>query len=94
MSKEENIGDVLKRRLVEHGLLKNFIASRVCEAAKSVSKGEFEPISFKNGALKIEVISGGKGQLVRLRQKEILSKINDRLGQREQVKRLIVVVKN
>lgn len=92
MAREENIADVLARRLKEHGLLRNFLASRVCEAAKRVSKGEFDPISFKNGVLKIEASSSGKAHLLKLRETELVKQVNHEL-EKDEVRRLMILVK-
>jgi hypothetical protein len=88
---EESLGDALARRLNRHGLLKNFFAAKVCEAAKKISKGEFEPVSFRNGALKVTVNSSGRGHILKLKQKEFIEKINTELG-KEQVERIVIVV--
>jgi len=92
MQKQEDIQDVLTRRLAHHGLLGSYVASKVCDAAKKVAKGEFEPISFAKGVLKVGVNSSGKGHKIKLLEQQLIVEINQALGSRG-VKRLVVVVK-
>jgi len=91
MNKEENISEVLQRRLAHHGLLKSFVASKVCSAAQEASGGKFEPVSFKRGTLKVATKTSSSGHIVKIRQREFIDKINQKLGS-EQVERLVVVV--
>lgn len=86
------IKDDLRRRLKHFGLEKAYDASVVCVAAREVAKGEFEPISFRGGVLKIAVWSPARGHILRLKQREIIAKINGRLGQ-DQVVRLLIIAK-
>jgi len=77
--KNENISDILARRLNHMGLGNAVVASRVCAEADKVSEDEFTSISFKNGTLKIHVSSGARAHMIKLREKEIISKINLKL---------------
>jgi hypothetical protein len=77
----------LKSRLAHYGLGRQYEASLVCDVAKKVSGGRFEPVSFKDGALKISVPNASRAHLVRLEQEEIILKVNKVLG-REEVKRI------
>ena len=79
-SNMEGVGKVLERRLKSFGLEKQVRSARVCEVAKELSQGEYEPISFRNGILKIRVDSDMRAHLLKLRQVKILEKINHRLG--------------
>ena len=56
------------------------------------ARQEFEAASFKNGVLKLRVDSGARAHLVKLREKEVVAKINTGLG-REVVKRIVFDIK-
>lgn len=75
----EKIGDLLQGRLRSFGLGKAAQAARVCEVAGQIGKGDFEPISYKNGILKVKVDSDSRAHLVLLKSEEILAKINHQL---------------
>lgn len=83
----ENIGDILARRLKSRGLDKAALGAWVCAAALKVGEGQFEPISYKNGVLKIHVSSGARAYLIKLKEKEYISKTNTEL-KRDLVKKL------
>ncbi len=83
----EPIQDILARRIAAKGLSGVVVAARVCAVAKEVADGAFEPISYKSGCLKISVLSDSRAHLIRLGEKELRSKINQKLG-REVVKKL------
>jgi len=91
MTSEETIGDVLKRRLVKHGLLNNFLSSRICKVADEVGQGDYETVSFKRGVLKVAVSSAGRGQMVKFQEKMLIKKINEVLKE-DKVHRLIIEV--
>ena len=93
----ESISNILSRRIKAMGLSKQFAAARVCAVANGVGRGhrpegsarrEFEAVSYKNGTLKIRVESGARAHLVKLREGEILGKINCEL-KGEVVKRIV-----
>ncbi|MCX6809216.1 MAG: DUF721 domain-containing protein [Candidatus Berkelbacteria bacterium] len=86
--KNENIKNILNRRLAHYGLSRTIDAMRICEVAGKVAAGEFEPISFRRGNLKIKVKSPAKAHLLRLGQGAVLEKINKELGE-ELVKRIV-----
>ncbi len=79
MSSSENIKNILRRRISHYGLGRQVEAARVCAAAAEVAAGEFEPVSFRAGTLKVRVASPEQGHLLRLREKELIAKINERL---------------
>jgi|GEM_PF-1961538 len=96
----ENIGDILARRLRSRGLDKAALAAWVCATADKVSKqialsdaaqSEWEALSFKNGTLKIRVASGARAHLIKMREKDYISKINLEL-KRNLVERLGFVI--
>lgn len=76
-----NITHLLKQRMAHYGLGMQYEASLVCDAAKKVSDGRFEPVSFKDGALKVRVPNASRAHLVRLGQDQIISKVNQVLGE-------------
>ena len=88
----ESISTILSRRINAMGLSKQFAAARVCAVADEVGKGEFEAVSYKNGVLKVKVDSGARAHLVKLREQEIIGKINTEL-KREVVKRIVFDIK-
>ena len=83
----ESLGDILARRLKSRGLDRAALGAWVCGAAEKVSEGEYEAISYKNGALKIRVLSGARASLIKMKEQEYISKINTEL-KRELVKKL------
>jgi len=89
--RNENIKNILNRRLAHYGLEKTATAVRVCEVATKIAAGEFEPISFRRGNLKIKVKSAAKAHLIRLGQGEIVKKINRELGE-DLVKGLVFAI--
>jgi hypothetical protein len=74
--KNENIGDILARRLRSRGLDRAVLAAMVCGEADKVGEGDFRAVSFKGGALKIHVSSNARANLIKLREKDLISKIN------------------
>lgn len=80
MARPENLKNILSRRLKHYGLDKVATAARVCAVALELSGDEFEPISFKNGALKVSVGSAARAHLLRLKEKEVVARINLKLG--------------
>lgn len=84
----EPISKILARRINAMGLSRQFNAARVCAVANEVSDNEFSAVSFKNSVLKVRVDSNPRAHLVKLREKEIIEKINKEL-KREVVKKLV-----
>jgi len=89
----ESIGDILARRLKHYGLGQAAQAAHICAIAKKLSKGDFEPVSFKNGILKIKVASPEKAHLLHLKRGKIISEINHKLG-RKWVERIVFKIEN
>lgn len=83
----ENISDILVRRLRSRGLDKAATAAHVCATANQVGEGKFEAVSFRNGVLKIRVSSGARAHLIKLQEKGVVLKVNTRL-KRDLVQRL------
>jgi len=77
----------LRQRMSHYGLGRQYDASLVCEAARKVSAGRFEPVSFRAGVLKVAVPTASRAHLVRMGEEEIVGEINQILKS-EQVKRI------
>lgn len=86
-NKHSNISGLLRGRMAHFGLAKQYDASFVCEEADRVSGGQFEAVSFRSGVLKVRVGSTSRAHLVRMNQMQIISKINEALGE-QRVKRM------
>jgi len=84
----ESISKILSRRINAMGLGKQYGAARVCAGADKVSDGQFEAVSFKNGVLKIRVDCGARAHLVKSREKEFITRVNDEL-KGQYVKKLV-----
>lgn len=93
MSENQRIGEALNKRLAERGLLKVATAAYVCGQAKEIGRGDFVPISFKAGVLKVSVASGAKAHMLRLDQEDLIKKINEKLKS-SQVKKIIFRVES
>lgn len=91
--KSESVGDILARRLKHYGLGRAAQAAHVCGVARKLSEGEFEPVSFRNGILKIRVDSNVRAHLLRLKQGKIISAVNDELG-RKWVERIVFKIES
>jgi hypothetical protein len=91
--KSESIGDILARRLKHYGLGRAAQAAHICAVAKKLSKGEFEPVSFRSGILKISVDSSARAHLLRLKQGKIISAVNHELG-RKWVERIVFKIES
>jgi hypothetical protein len=85
---QEDISNILSRNLARKGLLKAANCARACGVARDIGKGDYEPISFCRGVLKVSVDSSAKAHLVKLQEKMIISKINEALKE-EVVKKII-----
>lgn len=87
MSKNENISDILARNLKRHGLDRAALGAWVCGCANKVGEGEFESVSFRDGALKIRVFSSAGAALLKMKEGDLIFKINREL-KRDLVKKL------
>lgn len=85
---QEDISNILERNLARKGLLKAAYSARVCAIAKEVGAGEFEPVSHKDGALKILVSDSSRAHLLKIKEPQLIEQINSKLGQKV-VKRLV-----
>lgn len=83
-----SIEEMLRKKLRQFNLEKAYDATVAVEAAKRVSKGEFEPISFRHGTLKIKARSVAAAHKLKLREDELLNSINKESKMR--VKRLFI----
>ena len=90
-SGQEKISDILARRIAHLGLGRQVGAARICAVAREISGGEFEPVSFRGGTLKVRASSSAKAHLIKLKERETLRQINSRLG-RELVKKIVFEV--
>jgi len=84
----EPLSEILARRIANKGLSRVVEGARVCGVAQALYEGEFEPISFRHGCLKIRVSSDAKAHLIRLQQKKICARLNAAL-KAEMVSRLL-----
>ncbi|MEK7143051.1 MAG: hypothetical protein AAB785_02475 [Patescibacteria group bacterium] len=57
-------------------------AARICQAAREVSKGDFEVISFKGGILTCAVSSSGEAASLFQDSEKTAEKINQKIGER------------
>ncbi len=76
----ESAGSLAARRLGRFS--RQLLADRVCEAAKAVSAGRFEPVSFQGNSLTLKTTSSAKLFLIRKDEPEIKQLINQRLKSR------------
>ena len=77
--KQESVESILARRLNALGVAKQANAAWICGRADKVAVGEFAAVSFKNGTLKVRVDSVARAYLLRLKQKDLILKINNEL---------------
>ena len=75
----DKVGDHIWNRVRSMGLGRQASAAAVCAAASEVAEGGFVPVSFRAGTLKIRVPSSAASYRVKMRQKEIIYKINAKL---------------
>jgi len=87
LNKKSEIKNLLSGRMAHYGFKKQYDASLICEEADKVSGGQFMAISCRAGVLKVKVRSASRAHLVRMNQDQIISKINEALGE-EKVKRM------
>lgn len=64
-------------------------AARIVSIANKASGGEFEAVSFRDGRLKVMVSAGPKLYLLKLKEAEVVSKINQELGE-DKVQKLVL----
>ncbi|OQA53145.1 MAG: hypothetical protein BWY43_00166 [candidate division WS2 bacterium ADurb.Bin280] len=86
---DEKVSQILKRRLLSKGLFRQAHSARVCAISDEVGGGEFVSVSYKNGVLKIKSKSGASAYLLKVKQQELIHKINDTLGS-QVVKRVVI----
>ena len=77
---QEEIKNILSRNLARKGLLKAAYSANVCALAKDVGKGDFEPISFRDGVLKLSVDSAAKAHLIKMQELSFIDQINEKIG--------------
>ena len=85
------IGDTLQDNIKDSPLKKQVDASQAVDAAQSVIDELFDaelaihakPLFLKNRTLTVTCSSSTMAQEIRLRQSEIVNKINDKLGKNE-----------
>jgi len=82
MNPQEDIKSILNRNLAKKGLLKAAHSARVCAVADELGRDEFVSISFCDGVLKISVASAAKAHLIKLRENQIITALNERIGQK------------
>lgn len=89
MSKgEEQVGKILSRRIAAMGLTRQFSAAYICGKSDKVGEGSWRTISYKDGTLKLAVLSNEQAYLLKVRSSEIISKINSVLG-RDTIERIV-----
>lgn len=76
----DSIGNSLSKSLARLGLRNQAESARVCALAESISGGDWGAISFKDGVLKIKVISNDQAYLLKLTSDKIIAKINNAAG--------------
>ena len=64
-------------------------AARIVAIANKVSGGEYEAVSWRDGRLKVMVPAGPKLYYLKLKEAEVVSKINQELGE-EKVQKLVL----
>lgn len=89
----EKINNVVFRQANKHGFRNQAAAARICFEAKRLYSDLFEPISFKNSVLTVGVENSFQAQEVQFKQKEIIEKINNKIGS-QVIKRLRSRVQN
>ncbi len=86
------LGETLNKKMASHTPLKNQVqASLVVEQATEVFQEFFgtegalhaKPLFLKNRTLTVTCSNGAIAQEIRLRQMDIVSKINEKLGKKE-----------
>jgi predicted nucleic acid-binding Zn ribbon protein len=85
------IGDALQDNIKSSPLKKQVEASEAMDAAQAVIQEFFDPelavhakpLFLKNRTLTVTCSSSAMAQEIRLRQAEIVEKINDKLGKKE-----------
>ncbi|MBU4453341.1 DUF721 domain-containing protein [Candidatus Parcubacteria bacterium] len=94
----DKIENLVKNRMRERGYSRQIDAITVTKTTEDFFKSKFpsfchkiNPVSFKNGALKIASLSAPIASELKLHEKEIISCINTKLG-KEVVERLIFVL--
>jgi len=76
----EQLGDLMPKQLRKNSIYGQAQAARICFEAKKLYGHLFEPISYKNGILKVSVPNGIVAQNVQAQSEEIIKKINQVLG--------------
>jgi len=76
----EKADNILNRHANRYGLKKSLDAAMICFKAKEVANSMFEPISFRNGILKVKVENSIKAQEIQLNSSQIIKKINQKVG--------------
>lgn len=66
---------LLTTRLNQHGISERLIATRICEKARELHPALFEPVSFKNGCLHVELTKKNQLPFVMI-QGKLLEELN------------------
>lgn len=92
ISSMEKIDKSLRKIIKQRGLDKSLEAARICYVANQIANNRFEAVSFKDGILKIKTKNHLAASEIQLNQKNIISEINDALGE-DLVKKLAYIIR-
>ena len=86
----DHINKILHHSLSKKGLMGVATSAEICFWAEKLGKGSFAPISYARGVLKVSVSSAPAASELQIRQEEIISQINKKIG-REIVRSIRIV---
>lgn len=75
-------GDLATRAVNRHNFKPQVTAAAVCSAAEQLSSGQFVPISWRDGVLKLSCHTYEDLIAVRQREERLIETINETIGQK------------
>ena len=85
----DKAGDLMEEFARQHKIGGVIRAARVVAAANKVSGGEFRAVSWRDGYLKLMVPAGPKLYFVKLKEADIIARVNQELGE-DKVQKLVL----
>jgi predicted nucleic acid-binding Zn ribbon protein len=87
----EKLDKILRQSIKKNGLRKPLEGAEICFYAGLWGNGQFTPISFLNGILKVSVSSSSAASELDMKRSELIDFINDKIGKRV-VRNLRIIV--
>jgi len=86
----DHINKILHHSLSKKGLMGVATSAEICFWAEKLGNGSFKPISYSRGILKVSVSSAPAASELQIKQEDIITQINQKIG-RDIIKQIRIV---